>query len=364
MFKKKKPEKPSLSNSSLTIIKKKDSPPFSNILDNNLDNPTNSNATKIFYWDISDEISQIDLINKEDKSFVNASIQCLANLNQLTKFFLSEFVYDNNNEKQILSNGYYELLKNLNLDDLNNIKNVPNSTDNFIKTIYELNISFSTNPQNESRDFIKFFLKTMHNELNKSIYNDLNIFNKDYYADIPKTKEGALKKFFNNYKNKNNSKITNFFSGINEINFKCKYCNNCIYDYELFNYFDFNLNNISIFKKQNKLNQNNDNEYIDIYDCFRYKKEKIYNTPIICKQCNKCNKIASITIFSMSNYLIIFLNREKGSNFKVKINETLNLKDYIIHNEIGYILELYGIVLKITNSNHYFSYCYQKSENK
>jgi len=51
---------------------------------------------------------------------MNATLQCLSNTDELTKYFLNKFKYDLNDNNKIISNAYYNIIKKLWNRDNNN----------------------------------------------------------------------------------------------------------------------------------------------------------------------------------------------------------------------------------------------------
>jgi len=45
--------------------------------------------------------------------YMNATLQCLSNTDELTKYFFNKFKYDVNDNNKIMSNAYYNVIKNL-----------------------------------------------------------------------------------------------------------------------------------------------------------------------------------------------------------------------------------------------------------
>ena len=119
-------------------------------------------------------------------SYMNASLQCLSQIENLTNYFLDE----NNSGDKIINNNiakenenlpqlspiYLELLKKL--WDKNNIKG-SYSPNKFKETIEEMNYLFTLG-ESDPRDFILFLLGQFHNELMKDESNNNNNENNNY----------------------------------------------------------------------------------------------------------------------------------------------------------------------------------------
>ena len=61
----------------------------------------------------------IGLDNLESTDYMNATLQCLSNTTKLTDYFLKRYKYNKEDKKKLISNEYYEFVKNI----WNNINN-------------------------------------------------------------------------------------------------------------------------------------------------------------------------------------------------------------------------------------------------
>ena len=178
----------------------------------------------------------------------------------------------------------------------------------------------------DSKDLIIFILEQLHQELKKPInINNINIIKENLNQNI---RDSVFHQFFNEFL-KESSIISELFFGFNEITNECLNCknrnlqdNSIFYNYEIFNYLIFPLNEIK--KKKNIKNNSsilNDNNNISIYDCFEFnqKNEKLEDdNKIVCNKCReKCEFIYSSRIYISPNILILILNR-KYKSFKIR----------------------------------------------
>ena len=185
---------------------------------------------------------------------------------------------------------------------------------------------------------------------------------------------------FNNfvdYFSKNcRSIISNLFYAVYCNVTKCGNCNNISYNYQ--NYFflifpleevrKFKLANYNLFMNNNFNNLNNNNT-VDLYDCFVYdQKINIMSgeNSMYCNYCKQtCPNSFSTFLTTGPEVLIIILNRGKGNEFKVKINFYLDidLSNYIEMKDVknmGWQYELFGVITHIGESGmggHFIAYC-------
>jgi len=233
-------------------------------LNGDISNNKNNHLIKIPEKKKDDVISLINssyakgLVNIDDNCYMNATIQCLAHIKQLTKYLLN---IQNTNEiidkkKYKLTYSYIEVLNNLWLN--NNINNY--SLNNFKNIINEISPLFAKKQINDSKVLVLFILETMHSELNKpnknKITNSIGIANQyDYETTFDTSK---------NYFDKNyNSIISNLFYGIYNSMITCLNCNMTVYNTQCFNILAFPLEEVRKYK-------NKKNNIIDIIECFEY----------------------------------------------------------------------------------------------
>ena len=291
----------------------------------------------------------------------------------------------NPNELQ-LSPVFHKLIKNL--WSRKGIKSY--SPDKFMKTVEKMNPLFKLGQAGDSKDFIIFILEQLHKELkepakfkqnNISIIEPLNQYDKN----------NAFKHFFQEFQ-KECSVISDVFFGFLETTNICLNCKNIYnsqgmqnpicYNYQIFNCLIFPLEEIKKMKNTNAMmTQNNiynnilmnQNDCVDIYDCFIYnKKSELFsgenmNYCNICKQLN--NSIYNSQIYVGPNVLVLILNRGKGNIFKVKLNfsETIDITQFVLQKDKPQITyNLYGVITHIGQSGpnaHFVASCKSPVDN-
>jgi ubiquitin C-terminal hydrolase len=242
---------------------------------------------------------------------------------------------------------------------------------------------------NDSKDLVNFIVMQLHKELNKA-QNQI-ITNNNPIVD--QTNQLMVFNFFiNKFSSENNSIISTLFYFTYCTSTQCLKCNQIKYNFETNFFLIFPLEEIrkNIIKiKTNEFQSLNQNllyfnpmlyqfnslnfqnniqnlKTIDIKDCFDYNNKLDYFTGDNAMYCNNCNmKFNSsycTNIYSGPKILIIVLNRGKGKEFDVKLNfvEDLNLMNYIVRNDLGYMYKLIGVVTHIGESGaggHFIAYC-------
>ena len=311
----------------------------------------------------------LGLDNIGSTCYMNATIQCLAHIPELSEELIQIFLNNNNNN----NNNYY-LHKNLtkeytlfliNIFELNN----NNINDNGSYAPYNLkNIIgnqdslFIGNEAQDAKDLLIFLIETMNTELNggiSPIYNDIVRLGIDT-KDLLKIKQT----FLNDFNSKNFSPFSKWLYGFSLTTSLCQKCQNQRYSYECFNLLIFPLLEI----KNYILKYNYNNQYIlNIYDCFKfYNKEEFFvgNNKMFCQDCNSEQDVCvKRMIDNTPPVLIIILDRgldnmDFQENFDY--DEYLDLNN-LLANENNYTqYYLCGIICHLGASGpsgHFVAFC-------
>ena len=167
-----------------------------------------------------------------------------------------------------------------------------------------------------------------------------------------------------NFIKENQSIISDLFYGINCNNTQCCNCNRNIYNYQIYFFIVFPLEEVRKFKNNNQMNFIN--QPVNIYDCFDYDRKVNFmygENSMYCNYCKKNSNCQMRTCLTTGpEILILLLNRGKGIEFNVKIifPEELNLFNYIEYKNTGYIYKLIGVITHIGESGmggHFIAYC-------
>ena len=313
---------------------------------------------------------------------MNATLQCLSNTDELTKYFLNKFKYNANDNNKIMSNAYYNVIKNLWNRDLNNKSFSPND---FKEKLSKENHIFSGISANDSKDLINFLLERFHNELNnikKENDNNMNYqFNLNDLND-QLDEQKMLNKFINEFKEKYNSIISNLFYGLLETKRQCQKCNQVKYNFQVYRFIEFPLKRVNQYclnnGRRNNYNMNNDNNNnknpdIDLYECFKYNSNSELMTGDNQMYCNICNSNSDTLyesfLYSTPNYLIINLNRGRGAVYECNVNfpDQLNLFNYVSFKMGNTVYEIYAVICHIgpsSMSGHFIAFCKNKIDKK
>ena len=285
--------------------------------------------------------------------YMNATLQCLANISQLTKHLLKP-----KNMKEISSNKYKYKLTNSFVRVLNNLW-LNNSIRyyspvDFKNVISGMNPLFAGIQANDSKDLILFLLETMHNELNMARKNTIQTQNINQY-NYNQTFQIFSKYFAENYL----SVISNLFYGMYNSMMTCLNCNITTHNVQCYNILIFPLEEVRIFKKRQY-------NVVDILECFEYYEKMDFMTGANQIHCNNCHTMANSCnvskIIISPNVLVINLNRGKGLQFNVKLNfqEYLDIRNFVYYKNSPNYYELIGIVTHFGPSSmggHFIAFC-------
>ena len=303
-------------------------------------------------------ISYLGLDNLGSTSYLNSTLQCLANIKPVTNYLLNLNHYTklyNNQKICLITIEYIQILIGLYCNKSRTGSYCPK---NFKKIISEINLLFRGSQENDPKDLIIFLLELINNELVmvnnlKKINNKINE-DESYQCD-------SLEKCQKYFIKSHCSIIGDNLYGFQKNNFACQNCGGNYINYNIFNYLMFSLEATSNYFD---LKKNNNIIPVINFDYFFQFLSKDENLSIICQKCKKLSNIKyKQSIYIMPYYLIIILDREKENiyNFQVKIPEIFCPFNYV-ENEKDSYFNLIGIISHI--DKHFISLCKHNIDGK
>ena len=316
----------------------------------------------------------IGLENIGATCYMNATLQCFCNIEKFVDYFLCDknliTITDNDQKNEKLCSSFRLLIENL-YPYPYNPKNRSYAPREFKDKISKLNPLFEGIQANDSKDLVNFLILTLHLELNISPKNQLPENSNNVFED-QRNKQLMYNNFVNSFYKENNSIISQLFYALNYNYTQCANCNAGSYNYQVYFFLIFPLEEVRKFKLMNNNNNNgfnninNNNNVVDIMDCFDFDRKVNFMTGdnvIYCNYCKQsCNSYMRTILATGPEILVILLNRGKGIEFNVKINFYLNLdlSNYIEMKNTGCQYELFGVITHIGESGmggHFIAYC-------
>ena len=265
-----------------------------------INNVNNFNFNNIIYF-----FPLIGLNNVGSTCFMNATLQCLIHIPELSLYFLNEYPKDRNvlknknfyiRTKGNLSDAYYDVVKGVDLKskEVTNYSYYNSYSPKYFKQILgKYNMQFSRYEANDSKDLTLYLLQTFHEELN--YFGDKIVPNN--FRPPNNTLRVETYNFFTcSYNLTNFSKISVLFYGTYENIITCYECNTNFFSYQKFEYISF-----STYKYRNST--------FDImkgFEDFESKQKLIGDNKYFC---NKCQRLVNAEIFSkiidLPKYLIL-----------------------------------------------------------
>ena len=318
---------------------------------------------------------KVGLDNIGATCYMNATLQSLSNTPGLSDYFLDKNKKIKEGKSNIISNEYYTTVQNL-WDFDKDFKSFPPNS--FKKVLSQLNPLFQGIAANDSKDLINFLLERFHQELNMIDEREVNIRDSTLINQADQLDENKmLNIFLTDFKVKFHSIISDLFYGVMETKSQCQGCNNIKYNFQVYSFLEFPLEQVNKYCFNKGLRNNylntNINPDVDLYECFNYYSNMEMMTgenQMYCNICNKsCDALYGTNLYSAPNYLIINLNIGKGAVYQCNVifPEKLNILNFVSFKEGNTYFELYAVICHIgpsSMSGHFVAYCKDKIDKK
>ena len=303
-----------------------------NYIINQKDSQLFSEDNKIVLKNIFPWPPMVGLNNLGGNFFMNSILQCFCQIEELVVYFK----YDNHVNE--ICDGYIKYLtpsfKKL-IEEIwpkeaenNESRYRQYSPHEFEMKIADMNPVLMNNPVNDSaQDLINFIIKTLHEELNTSIFNyNINEMNSDIRNN--NQIDNAFQLFYEEYQRSYNSKISELFYAISQTKIQCLYCKNCQYNYQVYYFLVFSLEEVKQYAINKLNNIINNNNQINIHNNIHMNNNLMIN----------CSRKNINMRYNNANNNNIFVN--KFNNFSQNMdlgnnNQRINLVNNNINNNIN-----------------------------
>ena len=296
----------------------------------------------------------LGLSKNEFPNYMNSIIQCFAHISELTGSIINIHIDQSFNKdlKHLeITKNYRSVLINIFFpENVYNVSRNPYKIINLKNAIYSLNPLFKETEFITIKDFLDFFMTKLHEELNTKINNEYSL--KESNSKL-QNENDALVEFLQDYTNKNNSYLSKYIYGLTKSTLYCHQCQKTFYSFNFYSYLYFNLSKVLVYKIQKYNNDTIDLTLTDCLDYYQRAETLIGDKGIFCPTCQRLTESTSLkNIYSTKTILIIYLDRYTDNeiseeNINFIMNETINLRDYILYkkDKIKEKFYLSGIVI-------------------
>ena len=198
---------------------------------------------------------KIGLENIGATCYMNSTLQCFCHIKEFINYFKvnSEKLSD----ESTLAYSFKLLIDELWPDDPKNAKKFY-SPHNMKEKISKMNPLFEGIAACDAKDLVNFIIMKLHEELNKVKNHPKN--NNNIFLDQT-NEQLVFNIFMQDFANNNQSIISDLFYGTNKNITQCSFCNYTVYNYQIFFFLNFPLEEVRKFKNQQNNNFNNNNMY-------------------------------------------------------------------------------------------------------
>ena len=273
----------------------------------------------------------IGLQNIGATCYMNATLQCFCHIDKFVcNFKYSQHIIDiANKDNKSLTYSFIKLIEKIWPNNYNDpfFNEKIFAPEEFKEKISKMNPLFKGIASNDAKDLVNFIIMTLHKELNIKPYN----LNKNNNVFLDQRNQAImLKNFIEEFKSNDRSIISDLFYAMNCNRIQCRSCNTQIYNYQIYFFLEFPLEEIHKFKYNNyQYNYNNNfiSNEVNIYDCFEYDRKVNLMSGGNSKYCNYCqrnsNYLMCTSLVTGPEILIILLRR---SEINIMINSICEIE--------------------------------------
>jgi ubiquitin C-terminal hydrolase len=327
---------------------------------------------------LNTQIPSMGLQNVGATCYMNATLQCLIHIKELSELFLSAFFTKYPKEDanfikdHLLSSEYVNILLNVFYPKLYGNELNCFAPHKFKQLVGELNPLFSGFMANDAKDLLQFILERMHSELKMAMTFFMN------YQYDQRDERQSLEYFFNSYVYQSNSPILHYLYGITKIKTTCCKCQTTKYNFQSYNLLYFPLKESKRYavelKKASDKNFDEKKYTLNLEDCFIYNEKVDHfsgDNAMFCNVCRDCfDADYQSMLFNTPPVLSIVLNRGKANkDFQEPFifGTELNIEKYLHNQEKKGKYYLIGMVIhygESSMSGHFIAYCRMDKNSK
>ena len=183
----------------------------------NLNKLFSEEINSLFIEDNKSLKGKVGLKNNGNTCYMNSSLQCLSNTNDLTKYFLKKLYENDINFANKL--GTHGSISSIYYDFIRKMWYGHETVINPIEFLKKFKNNFEENKQHDAQEFLNVLLDKLHEDLNHIKYQ----YNKDFPEEYKKIKE-------------ENSIIKDLFDGLFKSEITCEECKESSINYESFRF--------------------------------------------------------------------------------------------------------------------------------
>ena len=293
-------------------------------------------------------------VNYGNTCYLNSALQCLSHINNLNDDKFKEQVTKYKRNDTPLIDEWLNIQDKLWSEDDNESIDTMNLIKIFMDKCRENNITFNSFEQNDSTEFLGYFMEFLHNEISRNI--TMNISG-DKTNKLYELYQNSLNVYKQHYEKNYSCIIEDFYSS----QFSLTECPRCKYKTD--NHEPVQIINLTLKPHYTSLN-----ECIDEYTRLITLDD---DGQWVCDECNETVNPNKKTIFWCFSPILIFVIKKYDENGVLEnfINypKKLDMKKYCLNytNE-STKYELQGLCIHIgsLNGGHYYSICKNNNDNK